>query len=58
MLEGARAGHGRWEGREELAAVLLEEDPKDIAEALLEALREGAPKRSWPGRWPTPRRCA
>jgi hypothetical protein len=32
----------RWEGREELASVLLGEDPKAIASALLEALREGA----------------
>jgi nitrite reductase/ring-hydroxylating ferredoxin subunit len=41
-LERARDRRGRWEGREELAAVLLEEDPTTIAEALLEALREGA----------------
>src|SRR5215210_2862052 len=32
----------RWEGREELASVLLSEDPKAIASALLEALQEGA----------------
>src|SRR5918998_148504 len=31
-LEETRSGRGRWEGREELAAVLLEEEPKDIAE--------------------------
>ena len=43
-LERARDRRGRWEGREELAAVLLEEDPTAIAEALLEALREGATK--------------
>lgn len=41
-LEKGRDRHGRWEGREELAAVLLGEDSKAIAEALLEALREGA----------------
>src|SRR5215204_7044189 len=32
----------RWEGREELASVLLGEDPKAITSALLEALQEGA----------------
>ena len=41
-LEGGRDRHGTWKEREQLASVLLEEDPKDIAEALLEALREGA----------------
>ena len=41
-LEGGRDRHKTWEGREQLASVLLEEDPKVIAEALLEALREGA----------------
>jgi nitrite reductase/ring-hydroxylating ferredoxin subunit len=41
-LEGSRHRHGRWEGRGELAFVLLGEDPKAIADALLEALREGA----------------
>jgi hypothetical protein len=42
-LESARHRRdGRWEGREELASVLLGEDPKAIASALLEALREGA----------------
>jgi nitrite reductase/ring-hydroxylating ferredoxin subunit len=41
-LERARDQRGRWEGRAELAAVLLGEDAKAIAEALLEALREGA----------------
>src|SRR5215217_4839937 len=40
-LEKGRGPHGRWGAREELAAVLLEENPKVIAEALLEALREG-----------------
>jgi hypothetical protein len=41
-LEKSRDRHGRWDGREELAAMLLGEDSKAIAEALLEALREGA----------------
>jgi nitrite reductase/ring-hydroxylating ferredoxin subunit len=41
-LESGRHRRGRWEGCEELAFVVLEEDPKAIAGALLEALREGA----------------
>jgi hypothetical protein len=41
-LEGGRDRRGRWAGREEVAPVLLGEDPKAIAGALLEALREGA----------------
>jgi hypothetical protein len=42
-LEGGQHRRdGRWEGREELASVLLGEDAKVIAGALLEALREGA----------------
>ena len=41
-LESGRDRRGSWEGQEELAFVLLDEDPKAIAEALLEALREGA----------------
>jgi len=41
-LESGRDRRGRWEGHEELATVLLGEDGKAIAEALLEALREGA----------------
>jgi hypothetical protein len=49
MLEETRSGRRRWEGREELAAVLLEEEPKDIAEALLEALREGASEEELAG---------
>ncbi|HEX5849152.1 MAG TPA: Rieske 2Fe-2S domain-containing protein [Rubrobacter sp.] len=49
LLEETRAGRRRWEGREELAAVLLEEEPKDIAEALLEALREGASEEELAG---------
>jgi hypothetical protein len=41
-LESGRHRRGRWEGREELASVLLGEDPRAIAGALLEALRGGA----------------
>jgi nitrite reductase/ring-hydroxylating ferredoxin subunit len=41
-LESGRDRHKTWKEREQLASVLLEEDPKVIAEALLEALREGA----------------
>ena len=41
-LESGRDRRGSWEGREELAFLLLDEDPKVIAESLLEALREGA----------------
>jgi nitrite reductase/ring-hydroxylating ferredoxin subunit len=41
-LESGREGSGSWEGREELATVLLGEEPKAVAGALLEALREGA----------------
>jgi len=41
-LESGRDRRGRWEGREELATVLLGEDGQAIAEALLAALREGA----------------
>jgi nitrite reductase/ring-hydroxylating ferredoxin subunit len=40
---------GSWEGREELAFVLLDEGPKAIAEALLEALREGATEEELAG---------
>ena len=39
---GRHRGDGRWQGREELASVLLGEDPRAIASALLEALQEGA----------------
>ena len=48
-LKKGRDRCGRREGREELAAVLLEEDPKDIAEALLEALKEGATEEELAG---------
>jgi nitrite reductase/ring-hydroxylating ferredoxin subunit len=41
-LERGWGNRGRWEGREELASVLLGEDPKAIASALLQALQEGA----------------
>jgi nitrite reductase/ring-hydroxylating ferredoxin subunit len=41
-LKRGRERCGRWEGREELAAVPLNEEPNAIAEALLGALREGA----------------
>ena len=48
-LERGRDRRGRWEGREELAAVLLDGEPKAIAEALLEALREGATEEGLAG---------
>ncbi len=41
-LERGRERREGWMGREELATVLLSEEPKAIADALLEALREGA----------------
>ncbi len=41
-LESGRERRGRWESREELASVLLSEEPKAIAGALLEALRDGS----------------
>jgi nitrite reductase/ring-hydroxylating ferredoxin subunit len=41
-LESGRDRRGRWEGREELATVLLGEDGQAIADSLLEALQEGA----------------
>jgi nitrite reductase/ring-hydroxylating ferredoxin subunit len=41
-LKQGRDRRGRWEGRDELVAVLLEDDGVAIAEALREALREGA----------------
>jgi nitrite reductase/ring-hydroxylating ferredoxin subunit len=41
-LERGRKASGRWEGREELATVLLGAEPQAITSALLEALREGA----------------
>jgi nitrite reductase/ring-hydroxylating ferredoxin subunit len=48
-LEKDRDRRGRWEGREELAAVVLEEGPTAIAEALLEALREGTTEEELAG---------
>ena len=48
-LEEGRDRRGRWEGHEELAAVLLQEEPKDVAEALLEVLREGASEEQLAG---------
>ncbi len=48
-LESGRDRRGGWEGREELASVLLDEDPKAIAEALLEALRDGATEEELAG---------
>jgi nitrite reductase/ring-hydroxylating ferredoxin subunit len=41
-LERGQARRARWKNREELASVLCGEDPKATANALLEALREGA----------------
>jgi nitrite reductase/ring-hydroxylating ferredoxin subunit len=48
-LERGRDRRGSWEDREELAAVLLGEDGTAIAEALLEALREGATEEELAG---------
>jgi nitrite reductase/ring-hydroxylating ferredoxin subunit len=48
-LRRGRKRRGRWEGPEELAAVLLDEDPGNIADALLEALREGATEEGLAG---------
>jgi hypothetical protein len=48
-LEKGHDRRGRWEGREELAAVLLGEDGGAIADALLEALREGATEEELAG---------
>ena len=41
-LERGQDRGRRWESHEELASLLLSKEPKAIAEALLEALREGA----------------
>jgi nitrite reductase/ring-hydroxylating ferredoxin subunit len=48
-LQRGRDRRGGWESREELAAVLLSEDGGAIAEALLEALREGATEEDLAG---------
>jgi hypothetical protein len=39
---GAAVRPGSWDGRDELVQVVLGEDPQAIADALLQALREGA----------------
>ena len=49
VVEEGRDRRGRWEGREELATVLLGEDGGAIAEALLEALRDGATEEELAG---------
>jgi nitrite reductase/ring-hydroxylating ferredoxin subunit len=48
-LESGRDRRGRWEGREELAAVLLGQDGGAIAGALLGALEEGATEEDLAG---------
>ena len=48
-LEGGRDRRGSWEGREELASVLLDEEPQAIADVLLGALREGATEEELAG---------
>ena len=49
VLGEGRNKHERWEGREELASVLLGEDGGAIAEALLGALQEGATEEDLAG---------
>jgi len=48
-LERGRDRRGSWEAKEELATVLLGEEGEAIAEALLEALREGATEEELAG---------
>jgi nitrite reductase/ring-hydroxylating ferredoxin subunit len=48
-LESGRDRHGRWEAKEELATAVLGEEGEAIAEALLEALREGATEEELAG---------
>jgi nitrite reductase/ring-hydroxylating ferredoxin subunit len=48
-LERGRDRRGRWEAREELASVVLDEEPQGIADALLGALREGATEEELAG---------
>ncbi len=48
-LESGRGLRGSWEGLEDLAPVLLGEDAKTIADALLEALRGGASEENVAG---------
>jgi hypothetical protein len=43
-LREGRGKRGRWAGRDALVPVLLGEDPQRIADALLDALREGCPE--------------
>ena len=47
LPEAVRAGE--WDGRDELVPVLLGDDPQAIADALLEALREGATEEQLAG---------
>ena len=48
-LKSGRDRRGSWKVREEMAFVLLDEHPKAITEALLEALREGATEEELAG---------
>jgi nitrite reductase/ring-hydroxylating ferredoxin subunit len=48
-LQSGRDRRGGWEAREELASVLLDEEPQAIADALLGALREGATEEELAG---------
>jgi nitrite reductase/ring-hydroxylating ferredoxin subunit len=41
-VEAGSARHGAWRGRQELAGIVLGDDPRATAEALLAALRAGA----------------
>jgi nitrite reductase/ring-hydroxylating ferredoxin subunit len=41
-LEAGQEKHGRWQGRDSITPILLGDDPGSIAEALLDALRDGA----------------
>ncbi|HXW82810.1 MAG TPA: Rieske 2Fe-2S domain-containing protein [Candidatus Binataceae bacterium] len=42
VAAGRNAGSRSWSGRETLAAIVLGDDPQEIADAMLAALREGA----------------
>ena len=48
-LERGRDRRGRWEAREEMASVVLDEVPQGIVDALLGALREGATEEELAG---------
>jgi nitrite reductase/ring-hydroxylating ferredoxin subunit len=48
-LERGRDRRGRWEAYEELASVLLDDEPQAVAGALLQALREGATEEELAG---------